>query len=135
MIRHAGRALALFAVGALFAGSAWAQTAPTLAQTVTARYLVAEELLGSAEGTVVKLGSAGGTTGAARPAVRLTVPDSRQRQGEEQVGKSGSRVKPGATPRQGNTTLQVVRHFMVPQLRQSLPDLPRQGALHGRVEA
>ena len=73
MIRHAGRAAALFAVGALFASGAWAQ-ALTMAQTVTDRYLVAEELLGSAEGTVIKLGSAGGTTGAARPAVRLAVP-------------------------------------------------------------
>lgn len=77
MIRHAGRALALFAVGALFAGGAWAQP-PTMAQTVTDRYLVAEELLGSADGTVVELSNGvnpgvAGTT-AVRPAVRLAVP-------------------------------------------------------------
>ena len=71
MIRHAGRAAALFAVGALFASGAWAQ----MAQTVTDKYLVAEELFGSADGTVVKLGSSGAATGAARPAVRLAVPD------------------------------------------------------------
>lgn len=77
MIRHAGRATALFAVGALLASGAWAQ-APAMAQTVTDRYLVAEELLGSA-GTVVELsnGAAPGSTGtttAVRPAVRLAVP-------------------------------------------------------------
>lgn len=75
MIRHARRAAALFAVGALFASGAWAQ-APTLAQSVTGAYLVAEELLGSADGTVIRLGSAGGTNTAARPAVRLTIPDT-----------------------------------------------------------
>ena len=73
MIRHAGRAAALFAVGALFAGGAWAQPL-TMAQTVSDPYLVAAELLGSAEGTVVKLGSAGGTGAAARPAIRLAIP-------------------------------------------------------------
>ena len=74
MIRHAGRAVALFAVGALFASGAWA-AAPTLAQTVYEPYLVAEELLGSADGSVVKLGSAGGSNAAERPLVRLTVPE------------------------------------------------------------
>ena len=44
-----------------------------MAQSVTDPYLVAEELLGSPDGAVVKLGSAGGSSGAARPAVRLTV--------------------------------------------------------------
>ena len=73
MIRHAGRAAALFAVGALFASGAWAQ-APSMAQTVTDPYLVAAELLGSADGTVVKLSGAGGTNAVARPAVRLAVP-------------------------------------------------------------
>ena len=74
MIRHAGRAAALFAVGALFASGAWAQ-APTMAQSVEDRYIIAQELLGSADGTLVKLGSAGGGNGAAdRPQVRLTVP-------------------------------------------------------------
>ena len=78
MIRHAGRALALFAVGALFAGGAWAQSnrPVTLVQSVTDPYTVAAELLGSADGTVVQLGSAAVTpaTGTAtRPAVRLTL--------------------------------------------------------------
>ena len=74
MIRHAGRALALFAVGALFAGGAWAQT--TLTQSVGNAYLVAEELLGSADGTVIKLSSAAETAtagSAAQPVVKLTV--------------------------------------------------------------
>ena len=71
MIRHAGRALALFAAGALFAGGAWAQ--PTLTQSVESAYLVAEELLGSADGTVIKLSSAGSTNAAPQPLVKLTV--------------------------------------------------------------
>ena len=79
MIRHAGRATALLAATALFASGAWAQTATHMPQTVADPYLVAEELLGSSEGTVIKLGSAGGTSTAnapkaARPVVRLTVP-------------------------------------------------------------
>ena len=73
MIRHAGRAAALFAVSALFVGGAWAQEL-TMAQTATNPYLVAEELLGSADGTVVQLGDAGGSTGAPQPAIRLKVP-------------------------------------------------------------
>ena len=74
MIRHAGRALALFAVGALFASGAWAQSnrPVVLTQSVTDPYTVAAELLGSADGTVVQLGSAGGSA-APRPAVRLTL--------------------------------------------------------------
>ena len=74
MIRHARRALALFAVGALFASGAWAQSnrPVVLTQSVTDPYTVAAELLGSADGTVVQLGSAGGSA-APRPAVRLTL--------------------------------------------------------------
>ena len=66
--------MALFAVGALFAGGAWAQG--TLTQSVANAYLVAEELLGSADGTVIKLSSAATTATAgtaAQPAVKLTV--------------------------------------------------------------
>lgn len=79
MIRHAGRVSALFAAAALFASGAWAQTPTHMQQTAADPYRVAEELLGSAEGTVIKLGSAGGTSTAAapkaaRPVVRLTVP-------------------------------------------------------------
>ena len=89
MIRHAGRALALFAVGALFASGAWAQATDqsrpiTLVQSVTNPYTVAAELLGSADGTVVQLGSAAvtATTGtASRPAVRLTLTDGAQADG------------------------------------------------------
>ena len=75
MIRHAGRAMALFAVGALFASGAWAQAdrPVTLTQSVTDPYFVAAELLGSPDGTVVQLGSAGGTGTAPRPAIRLTL--------------------------------------------------------------
>lgn len=80
MIRHAGRATALFAVGALFASGVWAQAnrPVVLTQSVTNPYLVAAELLGSADGTVVQLGSAAvaaSTTTAQRPAVRLTLTD------------------------------------------------------------
>lgn len=72
--------MALFAVGALFAGGAWAQSnrPVVLTQSVTNPYVVAAELLGSADGTVVQLGSAAVTpaTGtASRPAVRLTLTD------------------------------------------------------------
>ncbi len=86
MIRHAGRAAVLFAAGALFAGSAWAQgddqSKPvTLTQSVTNPYFVAAELLGSADGSVVQLGSAGGTDDAPRPAVRLTLNNGADRDG------------------------------------------------------
>ena len=66
--------MALFAVGALFASGAWAQSnrPVVLTQGVTGMYTVAAELLGSADGTVVQLGSAGGSA-APRPAVRLTL--------------------------------------------------------------
>ena len=83
MIRHAGRAAALFAVGALFASGAWAQDQSrpvTLVQSVTDPYFVAAELMGSADGTVVQLGSAGGSA-APRPAVRLTLTDGADAQG------------------------------------------------------
>ena len=86
MIRHAGRAAALFAVGALFASGAWAQATDqsrpvTLAQSVSGLYTVAAELLGSADGTVVQLGSAGGNNAAVRPAVRLTLTNGAQADG------------------------------------------------------
>ena len=66
--------MALFAAGALFAGVAWAQ--PTLTQSVDNAYLVAEELMGSPDGTVIKLSSAAETAAAgsaAQPVVKLTV--------------------------------------------------------------
>lgn len=84
MIRHAGRAFALFAVGALFASGAWAQN--TLMQTVGDKYTVAEELLGSADGTVVKLSggaAAAAADTAARPSVRLTVGGATIAEGNE----------------------------------------------------
>jgi len=46
-----------------------------LKQTVTDPYFVATELLGSADGSVIQLSSAGGTGAAPRPAVRLTLQD------------------------------------------------------------
>jgi len=81
--------LALFAVGALFAGGAWAQDQSrpiTLMQSVDAAdvYVVAAELLGSADGTVVQLGSGDvgtSTTVGQRPAVRLTLTDGAQADG------------------------------------------------------
>ena len=75
--------MALFAVGALFASGAWAQDQSrpvTLVQSVTDPYFVAAELMGSADGTVVQLGSAGGSA-APRPAVRLTLTDGADAQG------------------------------------------------------
>ena len=70
MIRYAGRAVALFTSGTLFAVGAWAAT---LAQTASDPYVIAEELLGSDDGTVVRLSSGRGGDGAAeRPSLRLT---------------------------------------------------------------
>ena len=87
-----------------------------IARTLTARLIVVEVRDGS-------------------HVVRLATSNGRQRQGEEKIRKLWSSAVPDAAPRQCHVVLQAVRHFVMSQLFQSLPNLSRQGACNGRVEA